>query len=671
MNYTYDESGIHFIYFLLTILALIVVPFTLKYIQSLFKSKSDPVHSFAICKCSNCQKKSKFINATSKRSSIPLKQKRFWFLMVGWIALIGLVNFLWKHSKIEKPTFDPFEILGITSSSSDKEIRKAYLLLSLKYHPDKVGEEVPREVAQERFVKITKAYKSLTDPVIKSNYELYGNPDGVSTNDVGIALPAWLIDRKNLAIVLSIYCLAFMVALPYWIGKWWKASSKYTKDKVMHLSMALFYRELKEGMNVKKILELLSAAAEFKDELIWRPTDTLAVPALFNTIKPMIEEQSGEKFDLSSKYTAPYAVKAYCLLYAYLHRLDVPLDGGLESDQQFIVQKCLTLINGLIQICLARGWVGCMKSCLATSQLLVQAIPENGHQLLQLPYITQAIGKEFKNRKRNVKSVKEFLSLSNTDRRLAMSHASEPEYEQIVRVAHAFPSVEFSQLVATVLGYDEIVCGSVITLQVRLYLGHIQNSSESMKEQPSATATSTTTSSTPSQPNQQIHNLKFDDDGNLIDENGTERSSDSKSTSSPFIHAPFFYASKVPNWWIIVSDNDGDFVCSPKRISNIPSVEQASMNEKELESFGQLITFQFPAPSKPTTLKYWVTVKGDFSVGFDLQKEIKIQVVAERGPSISYGSGSNESSIGERRKGAKIAEYEGLSDDEDEETLDL
>ena len=46
-------------------------------------------------------------------------------------------------------------------------------------------------------------------------------------------------------------------------------------------------------------------------------------------------------------------------------------------------------------------------------------------------------------------------------------------------------------------------------------------------------------------------------------------------------------------------------------------------------------------------------------------------MVAERGPSISYGSGSNESSIGEGRKGAKIAEYEGLSDDEDEETLDL
>ena len=45
------------------------------------------------------------------------------------------------------------------------------------YHPDKVKATANHtiEMIQERFVQITKAYKSLTDP---TNWELYGNPDG-------------------------------------------------------------------------------------------------------------------------------------------------------------------------------------------------------------------------------------------------------------------------------------------------------------------------------------------------------------------------------------------------------------------------------------------------------------------------------------------------------------
>ena len=33
--------------------------------------------------------------------------------------------------------FDPFDILGVTTSATDKEIKRAYRQLSLKFHPDK------------------------------------------------------------------------------------------------------------------------------------------------------------------------------------------------------------------------------------------------------------------------------------------------------------------------------------------------------------------------------------------------------------------------------------------------------------------------------------------------------------------------------------------------------
>jgi len=47
---------------------------------------------------------------------------------------------LWYTSQAasDLKVFDPYEILGVDTSASDKDIRKAYRKLSLQFHPDKV-----------------------------------------------------------------------------------------------------------------------------------------------------------------------------------------------------------------------------------------------------------------------------------------------------------------------------------------------------------------------------------------------------------------------------------------------------------------------------------------------------------------------------------------------------
>jgi translocation protein SEC63 len=67
---------------------------------------------------------------------------------------------------------------------------------------------------------------SLTDPERYQNWLDHGNPDGKSGNllktfivafSLGIALPAWLVDKKNSVIVLGIYGLLIGIGLPLWV----------------------------------------------------------------------------------------------------------------------------------------------------------------------------------------------------------------------------------------------------------------------------------------------------------------------------------------------------------------------------------------------------------------------------------------------------------------------
>ncbi|MQL85454.1 hypothetical protein Taro_017970 [Colocasia esculenta] len=79
------------------------------------------------------------------------------------------------HCQCSTQPFEPFSILGLEPGVSDSEIKKAYRSLSIQYHPDKN----PDPEAHKYFVEfISKAYQALTDPVSRENYEKYGHPDG-------------------------------------------------------------------------------------------------------------------------------------------------------------------------------------------------------------------------------------------------------------------------------------------------------------------------------------------------------------------------------------------------------------------------------------------------------------------------------------------------------------
>ena len=78
---------------------------------------------------------------------------------------------------------DFYKILGVTRSSTEQEIKKAYKKLALKWHPDRV-EPAKKDEAQAKFQEIGEAFDVLTDPEKKRIYDQVGE-DGLKMGGGG------------------------------------------------------------------------------------------------------------------------------------------------------------------------------------------------------------------------------------------------------------------------------------------------------------------------------------------------------------------------------------------------------------------------------------------------------------------------------------------------------
>lgn len=113
-------------------------------------------------------------------------------------------------------TFDPHAVLGIPSSASTAEVKKAYRSLSRRLHPDHNNTEGAREL----FIQVRRAYKALVDRKAFEEEEL----KNVQELTVGVALPRFMTSREHDTLVLfGLIGLLFALPLLLWY--------KLTNDK--------------------------------------------------------------------------------------------------------------------------------------------------------------------------------------------------------------------------------------------------------------------------------------------------------------------------------------------------------------------------------------------------------------------------------------------------------
>ncbi|KAK1420020.1 hypothetical protein QVD17_29529 [Tagetes erecta] len=104
-----------------------------------------------------------------------------------------------KHAE-EMKRRDPYEVLGVSITSTDQQIKTAYRKLALKYHPDKNANDP--KAAADMFKEITYSYNILSDPEKRKHYDTAG----FQTQDDNLDLE---LDLSSLGAMTTMFAALF------------------------------------------------------------------------------------------------------------------------------------------------------------------------------------------------------------------------------------------------------------------------------------------------------------------------------------------------------------------------------------------------------------------------------------------------------------------------------
>ncbi|PON96964.1 DnaJ domain containing protein [Trema orientale] len=476
-----EENSALFPIFILTIMALPLVPYTILKLCRAASKKTKTIH----CQCSECSHSGKYRKSIFKRISNFSTYSNLTVVLL-WVVMIVLVYYI-KNMSREIQVFEPFSILGLEPGVSDSEIKKAYRRLSIQYHPDKN----PDPEAHKYFVEyISKAYQALTDPISRENFEKYGHPDGRQGFRMGIALPQFLLDIDGASGgILLLWIVGVCILLPLIIAViYLSRSAKYTGNYVMHHTLSTYYYFMKPSLAPSKVMDVFIKAAEYM-EIPVRRTDNEPLQKLFMLVRSELNLDLKNIKQEQAKFWKqhPALVKTELLIQAHLTRESASLSPSLHADFRRVLELAPRLLEELMKMAIiphnaqGHGWLRPATGVVELSQCIIQAVPLSARKatggssegiapFLQLPHFSEAVVKKISRKK--VRTFQELQDMTLQDRADLLSQIagfSSAEVQDVEMVLEMMPSLTIEVNCATE-GEEGIQEGDIVTIQAWISL---------------------------------------------------------------------------------------------------------------------------------------------------------------------------------------------------------
>ncbi|KII96122.1 hypothetical protein PLICRDRAFT_170703 [Plicaturopsis crispa FD-325 SS-3] len=589
-SYNYDEGGNMAAYFLLTFLALVLVPLTL----SMFSGSKKVEHDG--CQCQACVEQRSRINKREQGSWLnPRISKKSLATLAGW-SFFGFIAYKVAGAKNENKLYDPFEILGLSSSVTEKEIKSHFKKLSKLYHPDKVkadGNNTIEDIAN-KFVEITKAYKSLTDETIRRNWQEWNNPDGRQEVSTGIALPSWIVEGKNNIWVLGVYGLIFGGALPALVGRWWFGSREKTKDGVKAQTAASFFKSLKEESSMTEVVGTLGKAYQWERSALQKSARQ-EIDALDAKISER-DDSWPEIKKLADSEDKDHESRRRALVLLYAHLLRIPIsNAALQKEQADVLLQTPLLLNALLNMSTARSWLTPSLAAMRLHAYLAQALPPGKEKLrfAQLPGVTDAEA----SRARDTDVIEDFV--------LSLEANEDSRTRQVKKAVETWGRLDLVDASFKVIGERVVTPSSIVFLVVKLRISPPSPSPLPPKEDADDVKASKS--------NEEKDNLFL---------NSKQDAEDLRDSAAVRLaHAPYWPGNRKPSWWLVLADDKSNkIVVPPMKISDVPYSDPAS--ERDYRSY----KLQFQAPQGTGLFTWRIYLVSDTFIGEEVTKDLALKI---------------------------------------------
>lgn len=470
-----EENSALFPIFVLTLMALPLVPYTIVNLFGAFKKKAAKIN----CQCSVCVRSGKYHKSIFRRISNFSTYSNLTLVLL-WVVMAVLVYYI-KQISTEVQIFEPFSILGLEYGASDSEIKKAYRRLSIQYHPDKN----PDPEAHSYFVEfISKAYQALTDPISRENFVKYGHPDGRQGLQMGIALPQFLLNIDGASEgILLLGIVGVCIILPLTVSViYLSRSSKYTGNYVMHSTLAAYYHLMKPSLAPSKVMDVFIKASEFMDIPVHR-SDEEPLQRLFVLVRSELNLDLKNIRQEQAKFWKqhPALVKTELLLQTQLTRETAALSPTLQHDFRRVLELAPRLLEELMKMAIiprppvGHGWLRPAIGVVELSQSIVQAVPLSARKaagassegyapFLQLPHFSEAVVKKIARKK--VRTFQDFRDMTPDERADLLTQVagfSNGESHDVEMVLEMMPSVTID-ITCETEGEEGIQEGDIVTM---------------------------------------------------------------------------------------------------------------------------------------------------------------------------------------------------------------